>query len=74
MVTHCYRKCFKLPEELRFNNLNSEVLQGNIATLLEDELHLSYYIINIALGRYPDRPINKILANFPELLSKKKSP
>ncbi len=58
---------------LCFSNYNEDVLQGNIASLLEDELRLSYFVIYYALGRYPDRPINWILSNYPQLLKKKDS-
>lgn len=57
-----------------FNNHSPDALQGNIATLLQDDLALSYWIIYFSLGRWPDRPIDKIIRRFPQLMQKKKSP
>jgi hypothetical protein len=56
-----------------FRNPTIDLLLDNLATLLEDEIPLSHWILNIALGRWSDRPIDRVTKAYPQLLQKSRA-
>lgn len=57
-----------------FSNLTVESLSENIASLLEDEIPLSHWILDYTLRRWPDRTIDQIVAKYPSLIRQKRKP
>ncbi len=55
----------------KFRSFSHDGLANLIGSLITDDLEVSEYIISLALLRWPDRIIDKIVKQYPQILSRR---